>query len=194
MKPPVSWCLFFEYHTRGMTMKKILSVVLILIAIVIVLGLAAPGTFVVEKEIVVNKPKDFVFSELKQMKKHQTWNPWSKKDPHIKNTYRGEDGTVGFVAAWEGNDDVGVGEEEIKRIVEGERIDIELRFKKPMEDTSQAYLVTEAVSPQETRIKWGMTGKMSFPGNVICMLMNMRENLGKDFDEGLRTLKANLEK
>jgi hypothetical protein len=43
-------------------------------------------------------------------------------------------------------------------------------------------------------VKWGMQGKTPFPGNVICMVMNMKQTLAKDFDEGLAMLKADLEK
>ncbi len=41
---------------------------------------------------------------------------------------KGVDGTVGAVSAWSGNREVGVGEEEIKKISQNERIDFELRF------------------------------------------------------------------
>ena len=51
-------------------------------------------------------------------------------DPDMKKTYRGTDGTVGFVSAWDSEkDDVGKGEQEIIKITDGERIDYELRFQ-----------------------------------------------------------------
>ena len=109
----------------------------------------------------------------------------------IKN-FQGTDGTVGFISSWSGNDEVGVGEQEIVNIVDGERIEVELRFKEPMEDTNRAYLLTEAVSADQTKVTWGMSGKTPFPVNVICLVMNMKETLRKDFDEGLAALKTYL--
>jgi hypothetical protein len=179
-------------------MRKILVgvgvVAVLLVATIAVLGAIAPTDLHVEREVVIDKPKDVVFEDLKYVKNHERWSPWFKRDPNLVKAYRGEDGTVGFVNSWSGNDQVGVGEQEIKKIAEGERIDYELRFKKPMEDTSKAYLITEAVGENQTKVKWGMQGKTPFPGNVICMLMNMKQSLAKDFDEGLGMLKTELEK
>jgi hypothetical protein len=168
-------------------------VVGLLIGVVAVLAMIAPTELHVEREVIIDKPKDVVFEQLKLVKNHESWSPWFKRDPNIVKEYRGTDGTVGFVSSWSGNDEVGVGEQEITKIAEGERIDYELRFKKPMEDTSTAYLVTEEAGNGQTKVRWGMEGKLRFPGNVICMLMNMKGMLISDFDEGLADLKKHLE-
>jgi hypothetical protein len=166
----------------------------LLVATIAVLGAIAPTDLHVEREILIYKPKEVVFEDLKYMKGHDRWSPWFKRDPNMRKEHQGEDGTVGFVSSWSGNDQVGVGEQEITKIADGERIDYELRFKKPMEDTSAAYLITEALDTDQTKVRWGMKGKTPFPGNVICMVMNMKQTLAKDFDEGLAMLKADLEK
>jgi len=169
------------------------AIVGIAVLVIAVLASMAPTDLYVERQVLIEKPKDVVFSELKLVKNHDLWSPWFKKDPNLVKEYKGEDGTVGFVSAWSGNDEVGVGEQEIKSIKEGERIDYELRFMKPMEDTSAAWLITEALDENQTKVKWGMRGKTPFPGNVICMVMNMRQKLAADFDEGLGMLKKHLE-
>ncbi len=47
----------------------------------------------------------------------------------MKTEYRGTDGTVGFVSAWDSPvRDAGKGEQEITKIDDGKRIDYELRF------------------------------------------------------------------
>ncbi len=178
-----------------MKLKKIVIVLgASLVALIAVLGMIAPTDVLVEKAIVINKPKNFVFERLKFVKSHNEWSPWAKKDPNIKNEYKGEDGAVGFVASWSGNSDVGVGEQEIKKIVDGQEIQLELRFKEPMEDTSTVYLITEALSDTQTTVKWGMRGKMKFPGNIFCLIFRMHEKLGRDFEEGLQSLKTILER
>jgi hypothetical protein len=50
-----------------------------------------------------------------------------------EKSVRGTDGMVGFVYARGGNDQAEKGEQEIKNITEGERIDVEVRFIKPFE-------------------------------------------------------------
>lgn len=177
--------------------KKILiglgAVVGILVLVIAVLGAIAPTDLHVEREVVIEKPVAVVFGDLKLVKNHDLWSPWFKKDPNIVKEYKGEDGTVGFISSWSGNDEVGVGEQEIKKIAEGERIDYELRFKKPMEDTNTAYLITESLGENQTKVKWGLQGKTPFPGNVMCLVMNLRQKLAGDFDEGLAMLKTHLE-
>lgn len=177
--------------------KKILislgAIVAVIALVIAVLGAIAPTNLHVTREVVIDKPKDVVFSDLKLVKNHDHWSPWFKLDPNMTKEYRGEDGTVGFVSGWSGNDQVGVGEQEITKIAEGERIDFELRFKKPMEDTNTAYLITEAVGENMTKVTWGLQGKTPFPGSVFCMVMNLRQTLAAQFDEGLGMLKKRLE-
>jgi hypothetical protein len=107
----------------------------------------------------------------------------------MKKDYRGTDGTVGFVSAWDSKmKGVGKGEQEIKKIVNGERIDSELRFLEPFASTSNAFFITQ------TKVKWGFSGKMNYPVNLLLLTMNMEAMVGKDFVNGLNDLKTVLEK
>jgi hypothetical protein len=116
-------------------------------------------------------------------------------DPNMKKSYRGTDGTVGFVSAWESKiDSVGVGEQEIKKIIEGERVDFELRFIKPFEATEPAFMTTEAVSESQTKVKWGFSGHMDYPMNLMMLFMDFEKMIGDDLQTGLNNLKTVLEK
>src|SRR5690349_9152755 len=151
--------------TRGkkMVLTTFLIVLGVIIVAVVIFGVVAPTHMDVEREVVIDKPREVVFNDLRLVKNHDSWSPWMRKDPNIVKQYRGTDGTVGFVQAWSGNNEVGVGEQEIRNIAEGSRIDYALRFKKPMEDTSTAYLVTEDAGAGKTKVKWGMNGRSPFP-------------------------------
>lgn len=175
--------------------KKIIIGLLGLIALVLLVTLFLPQDYAVEREIIINQPKDSVFNYVKYLKNQDNFSVWSTKDPAMKKTFTGTDGTVGAIAAWDSKDEnVGVGEQEIKKITEGKRIDFELRFKVPFESTDDAYMITEAISPNQTKVKWGFKGKMPYPMNVMLPFMNMEEMLGKDLQDGLNNLKAVLEK
>lgn len=174
-------------------MKTFLYILLTIIAVLVIIGLIAPTNYAVEREIAINKPKAEVFEYVKSLKNQDNWSVWSKRDPNIKKTFRGQDGTVGFISAWEGNDEVGKGEQEITKIIDGERIDSDLRFEKPFESISPTYLITESVSDNETKVKWGFSGKSPFPLNIMMLFMNIEESIGKDFDDGLTNLKGILE-
>lgn len=176
-------------------MKKVLLALFSgFVGLFLVIGVFAPKEFSIEREVIVNKPKAVVFDYLRSLKSGQEWSPWSKRDPQIKIEFKGTDGTVGATSSWSGNREVGVGEQEIKSIVEGSRIDFELRFKEPMEDKSTGHLITESVSDHQTKVKWGMKGKSPFPKNIVCFIFNMKKSITTDFDSGLAQLKSNLEK
>ncbi|QQS40294.1 MAG: SRPBCC family protein [Acidobacteriota bacterium] len=179
-------------------MKKILIafvaiIALGMIAFLVLVGIA-PSEFGTEREIVINKPRAETFEYLRILKNQDTWAPWAKKDPNMKHEYRGKDGEVGFVSAWDSkSDDVGAGEQEIKKITDGERIDYELRFLKPFESTADAWLTTEDAEGGKTKVKWGFKGRMPIPFNVMMLFIDMEEAISKDFDEGLANLKKELE-
>ena len=114
--------------------KRILIGVAILMAVPLIVGLFVRTDFAVEREVIINKPKNDVFNYVKHLKNHDNFSKWATMDPQMKKDYRGTDGTVGFVSAWDSdNQDVGKGEQEIKRITEGERIDVEIRMRSPFQ-------------------------------------------------------------
>jgi len=171
----------------------ILYIVVVLIVIIAILAMIAPKTYHVERKILVKKPVQEVFNYVKFLKKHDDWSPWSKKDPDMKKEFTGSDGEVGFVSAWEGNRDVGTGEQEIKRIVDNQRLETELRFLKPFKSTSDAFINVKEAEGDSTEVTWGFSGKNKFPVSIMMMFMNMDKTVGKDFEEGLSNMKSQLE-
>jgi hypothetical protein len=190
--------LYYPYttkHTHMQTWKKVLLVIAIIIAIPLVVALFVKKDFAVEREVTINRPKADVFGYIRLLKNQDNFSIWASKDPHIRKSYRGTDGTVGFVSAWDSDSThVGKGEQEITGIREGERVDYELRFKKPFESKSQAHISTEAVSENQTKVKWGFAGSMPYPMNLMNLFMNMDKSVGNEFQTGLNNLKGILEK
>ena len=175
-------------------LKKALIVLGILIAIPLILAAFTKKDYAVEKEITINKPNQEVFDYIKSLKNQEKFSKWASMDPNMERIYAGTDGTVGFVAGWKSdNPDVGVGEQEIIAIDDGARIDFELRFKEPFEATDKAYMTTEGIGDNQTKVKWGFTGRMNYPMNFMMVFMDMEELIGNDFAIGLENLKKNLE-
>lgn len=172
-------------------LKRVLFALITIIALVLVVALFVKKDYKVVRSVTIEKPKDQVFNYIKHLKNHNEFQVWSKLDPNIKNEFSGTDGTVGFIHSWEGNKKVGIGEQEITKIVEGKRIETELRFTEPMESTGQAYMTTETVDENNTEVTWGMTGKMNYPMNIMCLFMDSM--IGKDLQEGLDNLKNVME-
>ncbi|MBL0356844.1 MAG: SRPBCC family protein [Chitinophagaceae bacterium] len=174
--------------------KKILIGVVVLAAALLIIALFVKKDFSAEREITINKSSQEVFNYIRYLKNQDSYSVWAKMDPDMKKTYHGADGAVGFVSAWEGNSEVGKGEQKITKITDGQRMDFELHFIKPFESISPAYMTTEAISATQTKVKWGMSGKIVYPFNIMGLFMNMDEAIGKDFKTGLDNLKVVLEK
>jgi hypothetical protein len=178
-------------------MKKIiiivLAVVVALIGTILIGANFAPKEFKVEREIAINKPEMVVFDYLKIMKNAENWSPLLKKDPRIVRQYKGVDGEVGATMSWSGDAQVGTGEQEIKNIIPGQRIDYELRMTQPFKETFPAYLITEKANDNETKVRWGFSNQIPVPMNLFCMFMNADQKIGKDFEVGLNKLKTILE-
>jgi capsular polysaccharide biosynthesis protein len=173
-------------------LKKVLIVIAILIALPFIIALFVKNDYHVEREVTVNRPKAEVFEYIKHLKNQNEYNVWIQADPNIKQEFRGTDGTVGFVTAWKGNDQVGEGEMEIAKITEGQQVDIALRFKKPFESNDTAYMSTEDATNGSTKVKWGMQGSNSYPKNIMNLFMGSM--VGNSLQQGLDNLKTKLEK
>lgn len=171
-----------------------LYILLSILVSLIILVLVAPKKYDVKRSIEINNTTEVVFQYLKFVKNQDEWSPWKKKDPDMKQEFFGEDGSVGFISRWEGNKEVGVGEQEIKSITENERIDSELRFIKPWKSMSDAYLITNKMDEGRTEVVWGFKGINKMPSNFFMMFYNLDKAVGRDFEEGLDELKNILER
>lgn len=175
-------------------LKRVFLAIAILIAIPLIVAIFVQKDYAVEREISINKPKQEVFDYVKYLKNQDNFSKWATMDPNMKKTYTGIDGTPGFISAWESeNPDVGAGEQEILKITEGERIDYELRFIKPFESTEKAYMITESESDNQTKVKWGFSGRVNYPMNVMLLFMDFEKMIADDFETGLKRLKTILE-
>lgn len=171
--------------------KKIGIAIAVLIAIPLVAALFIEKSYTIERDIEINQPKEKVFSYVRKLKNQEKFSKWVLMDPEMKKEFRGEDGDVGFVYAWDG-EIAGKGEQKIVRIVEGERVDMTLHFIKPFESNATSAFITEAVSGNKTKIRWGMQGNSIYPFNIMNLFLG--DVLGNDLDLSLRKLKEVLEK
>jgi len=167
-----------------------LYILLALIGLLVVLAIIAPQKYNVQRSTVINKPLPEVFNYLKYVKNQNEWSPWKKKDPNMKQEYIGTDGELGFVSKWEGNKNVGMGEQEIIKIEDNKQIETELRFLKPWKSVSTGYLIVDELSKTETKVTWGFAGKNPIPFNIFMLFFNFEKAVGKDFDQGLSELES----
>ncbi len=174
-------------------MTTLLYILAGIVGLIVILALIAPKSYDVSRTTEIAKPKDEVFTYLRSLKKMDEWSPWAKKDPEMLKKFTGTDGEVGSVSYWNGNKDVGEGEQEIKKIIDGKRIEAELRFLKPWKSTSDCYFDVAETGNGKTKVTWGFSGKNKFPMSIFSLFVSMDKMVGKDFEEGMRNLKSIME-
>lgn len=166
-----------------------------IIALFLVVALFVSRDYRAEREIIINKPLSEVFGYVKLLKNQQNWSTWTMMDPKMTSEFRGTDGEVGFVSAWKGDpNNVGSGEQEIKKIAEGSRIDYEIRFLEPMASTSPVWMTTDSVGVNQTKVVWGMSGHTAWPMNLMMSMMGVDDFIGAEYAKSLGNLKGILEK
>lgn len=179
-------------------MSTLLIILFVLAAVILILLIIAASTsneYTIERTIIINKPKQTVFDYVKYLKNANHYNKWVMADPNLGKTYTGIDGVTGFISAWDSDmKQVGKGEQEIIDVKEGERVDYEIRFEKPFRGTSFAHISTEAVSDNQTKVKWVFNGIRNFTMKIFHLLFNLKKVLGKDLAASLLNLKTVLEK
>jgi len=172
---------------------KIVIVLIVIVAVFLISALFIPKNYLVEKSITVNKPSGEVFNYIKLLKNQEHYNKWVMMDPKAKKEFKGTDGSIGFVYAWDSEvKNVGKGIQEIKRIEDGKRMETEIHFIKPFEGIGQTHMTTDSISSNQAKVTWGMKGVHSYPFNFMNLFMDSM--LGKDIETSLSTLKIQLEK
>lgn len=167
----------------------------VIIAGLLILGLFTKKSYFIRQEVVILRPKHTVFDFIKLMRNQELYSKWVLMDLNSKKTMDGTDGTVGCIYSWDSeNKQVGKGEQTITGIVDGERVDMDLHFIKPMEGYGKTNMQTEAVSGSQTRVVWELSSSMKYPMNLMLVFMGLEGMLGRDMAESLSNLKTVLEK
>jgi hypothetical protein len=176
-------------------LKKILLSLAILVAVLLIVALFVKKDYFVEREIAINKPQKEVFDYIKYLKNQNNYSVWAKMDSKMKKEFKGTDATPGFVSAWSSdNKDVGKGEQEIIKVIEGKSIETEIRFIEPFASVAPSYMTTDSVGVNQTKVKWAFKGKTPYPMNLMLLFFDMETIIGGDLQKGLDNLKVILEK
>lgn len=174
------------------TIITILLVVAGIIALLLLIALFMKKEHYVNREIIINAPLQKVFDFLKLLKNQDKFNKWAKTDPDRKWEYKGTDGTVGFIIAWSGNKNAGEGEKEIMNIIEGKKIETQIRFVRPMATVANVTMETETVTDNQTKVSFTNSGTLKYPMNIFIPMAEKK--FPKEMDTSLSTLKNILEK
>ncbi|MEY3197968.1 MAG: hypothetical protein RL023_824 [Candidatus Parcubacteria bacterium] len=171
-------------------------IILSILAIILLLLLVAavmPKRMEIEVSTTIKAPKATVWEYVKILANQTKYSVWVMKDPNVKLTYNGIDGTVGARQARESNDkNVGKGEQEIMKLEEGKQLDMELRFEKPMKATNYAKTMLADMGDATTKVTNMFRGDTPWPFNIMSPIIG--PGLKKDMQQNMDNLKKELEK
>jgi hypothetical protein len=148
-----------------------------------------PGTFHIERSLVIAAPAARAFAEVNDFRAWARWSPYEQLDPQLQRTYSGPSSGEGAEYAWSGNGKAGAGRMVITRSVPNEQINIRLEFTKPFAATHEASFKFQPM-PDGTLVTWAMDGQNNFGAKLFQLVVNMDKLLGRDFERGLTNLKT----
>ncbi|MDF3078662.1 MAG: hypothetical protein K0S09_2551 [Sphingobacteriaceae bacterium] len=172
-------------------LKIFLIIVVSLVAIVLIGSLFLPKTYMVKRSIFIKAPDSVVYNNTSNFTRFLKWNPWSKMEPSAKVTVSGTASQPGHLYQWNGKE-TGEGQMLLKATKPNSLVDIELKFLKPFESTADTKFLL-AADNGGTNVTWAMSGENKTVMEK-WMGLAMDKMIGKDFEDGLRDLKAFSEK
>lgn len=173
--------------------KKVLIGLLIVIAIPFIIALFLPNTYTVSVTETINRPRQDVFDYVRMLDNQKNYSVWVMQDPNLNPVIVGDDGTVGAIQKWNSKDDgVGEGEQEITSLGL-DRMDVDLRFKRPFEGEAKAANIFKEVSADQTQLTTEFYSNDPYPFNLFSCFFG-RKMIEKAQTKNLRNLKSILEK
>lgn len=173
-------------------LASILFVVVLLVAILLVVVAMRPAPFRIERSLLIAAAPRTLFDQVDDLRQWRQWSPWARRDPAMQVEYAGGTRGPGAEYHWSGNREVGKGNLTISDSRPGELVRMQLEFLEPFRASNVAEFRFQAESGG-TRVLWSMSGRNGFVGKLMGLLFDMDAMLGKDFDQGLATLKARAE-
>ena len=163
-------------------------------ALAVLLAYAAtrPDAFTIARSATVNAPPEKVHALINDLRAFNTWNPFDRKDPNIRGTYKGPAAGPGAHYAFQGNKEVGSGSLEIVRS-EPQQVTMRLDMLEPFEahNTVQFSLARRG---NATEVTWVMDGRTPYLAKIMHIFFDVDRMVGGEFEKGLADLKARAER
>ena len=162
---------------------------IILVAVLALLAYAAtrPDSFRIERSLRIQAAPAHVFALIASLREFNRWNPWLKKDPATQGEYGATDSGPGGSYAWTGTK-TGSGRMTIVESAPGRQL-VRLEFFKPMVATNMAEF-TVVPDGDGARVSWAMYGPANFVSRLMQVFISMDRMVGRDFEQGLASLKT----
>ncbi|MCC7298616.1 MAG: hypothetical protein IT244_09820, partial [Bacteroidia bacterium] len=138
--------------------------------------------------IEIKATKAAVWSWIGNFKNADKWSPWNSLDTAMKKSFPENDGQVGAVYSWIGNENVGKGSQTINYTAENDSVGMTLEFKEPWQSKAQiGYKLTG--EDGKVIMTQNMTGINGFMEALMGTIFGAEKMMDEKFTEGLNSLK-----
>lgn len=170
-------------------MKLMVKLILGLMLALVFGAFLLPEKTVVERQIEINRPANFIFQFFNGFSRYNEWSPWVAKDPATAYQYSGPATGVGATMYWDSKI-LGKGSQKVIDSVENASVTTELDIDG---QTASARYILESQGDR-TVVRWRMD--VHAGNNPFKRWLNllMDQFVGKDFGTGLANLKTRVEK
>lgn len=158
-----------------------------LIALFFIIPLFLPGTFHVERSILIEKPVGLVFQTAVDMNQRSKWDPWIEMEPDVEMNVTMTPEVIGSGYSWKG-EIIGEGKITLKEFIPNELIKSKIEFISPQSMESDVIWNFKEVE-DGTKITWAFEGSLSYPVERWSGLF-MDKFMGPQFEKGLINFKA----
>lgn len=165
----------------------VIYILLGLIAALLLISLAMPKSYNVEKNIIISKPVADVKNKIADLNYYRQWNPWQQMEPGASQTVTGTPGAKGHKYAWKGKK---IGEGSLTLLSQDDKhIHFDLEFLKPWKALAKDnWMFEQWGNGNETKVTWQNSGQLPWPmARLMGPLLN--KNLNHQFEKGLENLK-----
>jgi uncharacterized protein YndB with AHSA1/START domain len=183
----------FTSHSAETRMLKTVGIILLLLlGALLLMASRQPDAFAIERSVVVSAPAEVIYPKIADLHQWSAWSPYEKLDPQMKKVFNGTPGAAGASYYWSGNAKAGEGTMTVRELMPPSKITMQRDILKPIEEHN---VVEFNLEPTDggTRVTWAMRGANSYLSKIVGVFMNMDTMIGKEFEDGLASLKTAVE-
>jgi len=166
--------------------------VAVLIAGILLYAHSRPDYAVVARSLRIQAAPQKIYPFLADLRLMGEWSPYEKLDPLARRRFSDASRGTGAVYEWDGNGKLGAGRMEVIDSAPAKRVILELDFFRPFKANSIVEFSLQPVAGG-TEVRWEMDGRRPFLVKLIGLFLDLEEMNGRQFDQGLASLKALVE-
>lgn len=169
-------------------MKKMALIFLGLLGAFATLVSVQPSEFRVERSTEIAATAESVFFHIGDLKEWPRWSPWAARDVEMEMEYSDSTDQVGSYVIWKSKTE-GDGKQTITERDPGKVLKLDLEFYSPWEGSAQADFTLENLG-DKTKVTWGLNStNKGFVEKFFYLAMGVNSSIGKDFENGLSSIK-----